>query len=595
MKTFAAAVALASASVIALASAPLHAQDVAESPAAPGWVETSNAYTQRVIDMQAEFFPANASSLGYEQYDGLVNDMSLGRDARYIAAARALIADFESAKAGETNAMVLQDLQILIDSLERDIEETELDNRLTLEFSQVAQGMFGSIGQLLSDQTAESRRPKALELLQRSTGLWPDTQPMTELAKARFEASRGDGKIGPYRVQVEESVRNIPTFVSGIRDLFAKYEIDGAEDALDAMEAQLTGYGEWTQETVLPASRDTARLPEELYALNLKQVGIDQDPRALMSEARRGFYELRAQMEALAPQIAEKYGWEQTDMASVMAGLKAMTVPNDEIEDFYRDVNRQLEAEIRRNDIVSLPDTELQMRVASQAESAAQPAPHMRPPRLVGNTGEQGTFVLTVGNPTAGPEDRYDDFNHPAASWTLSAHEARPGHEMQFAALVEQGVSLARMLYAFNSVNVEGWALYAEAEMLPHEPIEGQFIALQFRLLRAARAFLDPALNLGLMTRDEAERVLREDALFSPGMTKQELDRYEFRMPGQAGSYYYGYRKLIDLRIETELALGKRFDEMAFNDFLLSQGIIPLELIAAAVRDEFIPSQLTGG
>ena len=173
----------------------------------------------------------------------------------------------------------------------------------------------------------------------------------------------------------------------------------------------------------------------------------------------------------------------------------------------------------------------------------------------------------------------------------LSAHEARPGHEMQFSALVEQGVSRARLLYAFNSVNVEGWALYAEAEMLPHEPIEGQFIAQQFRLLRTARAFLDPMLNLGLIDREEAGRVLREEALFSPGMVKQELDRYQFRMPGQAGSYYYGYRKLIDLRIEAEVALGDRFNEKAFNDFLLSQGIIPLELMAKAVREEFIPSQ----
>jgi hypothetical protein len=592
MKTFAVAIALATASTIALSAAPLLAQDAAEAAATPTWVETSNAYTQKVIAMQAEFFPTGASSSGYEQYDGLVDEMSLDRDERYVAAARALINEFEAAKASETNAFVKQDLQILIDSLEMDIAGIELGNRFTLEFAQVPQGMFGNIGQLLSDQTAEGRRPKALELLQRSTGIWPGTEPMTELAKARFEASRGEGKIGPYRVEVEESIKKIPTFVAGIRDLFAKYEIGGAEEALDAMEQQFTEYGEWTRTTVLPASRDTARLPEELYALNLRQVGIDQDPRGLMSEARRGFYELRAQMEALAPQIAEKYGWQEPDMASVMARLKQMTVPDDEIEDFYREVNRNLEAEIRRNDIVSLPDSQLQMRVASQAESAAQPAPHMRPPRLVGNTGEQGTFVLTVGNPTAGPEDRYDDFNFPAASWTLSAHEARPGHEMQFAALVEQGVSLARLLYAFNSVNVEGWALYAEAEMLPHEPIEGQFIALQFRLLRTARAFLDPGLNLGMISRDEAERVLREDALFSPGMTKQELDRYEFRMPGQAGSYYYGYRKLVDLRIETELALGERFNERAFNDFLLSQGIIPLDLIGEAVREEFIPSQL---
>ena len=593
MKTFAAAIALATAS--ALPAAPLLAQDAAETPATPDWVETSNAYTQKAIALQASFFPTGASSAGYEQYDGLVNDMSLDRDERYVAASRALIAEYEAAKQVETNPYVLQDLQILIDSLEMDNERIELSNRETLEFAEVGQAMFGNIGQLLSDQTAEHRRAKALELLQRYTGLWPDTQPMTELAKARFEASRGEGKMGPYRVEVEESVGKIPTFVAGIRELFAKYEIEGADEALDAMEAQLTDYGEWTTATVVPAARTDPRLPEELYALRLREVGIEMDPREAMSRARRGFYEIRAQMEALAPQIAAKYGWEETDMASVMAGLKAMTIPNDEIEDFYRAVNAKLEAQIRAHDIVSLPDYEMNMRVASQAESAAQPAPHMRPPRLIGNTGEQGTFVLTVGNPTASAEDAYDDFNFPAASWTLSAHEARPGHEMQFAALVAQGVSLARMLYAFNSVNVEGWALYAEAEMLPHEPIEGQFIAQQFRLLRAARAFLDPALNLGLMSRAEAERILREEALFSPGMTKQELDRYQFRMPGQAGSYYYGYRKLIDLRVETEVALGAAFNERAFNDFLLSQGIIPLDLIAKAVREEFIPSQMAGG
>ena len=295
---------------------------------------------------------------------------------------------------------------------------------------------------------------------------------------------------------------------------------------------------------------------------------------------------------ALAPQVAAKFGFEETDYIGVLGRLKQQTIPNDEIEAYYRGVNAQLEDRIRANSIVSLPDYELKMRLATVAESAAQPAPHMQPPRLIGNTGEQGTFVLTVGNPTASAEDAYDDFNFPAASWTLSAHEARPGHEMQFAALVEQGVSLVRLLYAFNSVNVEGWALYAEAEMLPYEPIEGQLIALQFRQLRAARAVLDPMLNLGLISRDEAGRVLREEVGFSPGMVKQELDRYQFRAPGQAGSYYYGYRKLIDLRVETELALGDRFDKQAFNDFLLSQGIIPLELIAKAVREEFIPARL---
>src|SRR3546814_3895280 len=91
------------------------------------------------------------------------------------------------------------------------------------------------------------------------------------------------------------------------------------------------------------------------------------------------------------------------------------------------------------------------------------------------------------------------------ASWTLTAHEARPGHELQFAAMIENGVSTARAVFAFNSVNVEGWALYAEAEMKPTFPLDGQLIGLQLRLLRAARAFLDPMVNLGQLTPEQVD------------------------------------------------------------------------------------------
>ena len=127
--------------------------------------------------------------------------------------------------------------------------------------------------------------------------------------------------------------------------------------------------------------------------------------------------------------------------------------------------------------------------------------------------------------------------------------------------------------------------------MVPYEPIEGQFIALQFRLMRAARAMLDPMLNLGLITREEAGRILREDVGLSEAMTRQELDRYTFNAPGQAGSYFYGYARILELRAETEVALGSQFDRLAFNNFLLDQGMLPPDLLAKAVREQFIPAQ----
>ena len=102
---------------------------------------------------------------------------------------------------------------------------------------------------------------------------------------------------------------------------------------------------------------------------------------------------------------------------------------------------------------------------------------------------------------------------------------------------------------------------------------------------------LDPMLNLGLTDVATAERILAEEARFSPAMVKQEVDRYTFRGPGQAGSYYYGYTLLVDLRTETELALGDKFDRQAFNDFIVAQGLLPIRLLAQAVREEFIPAQ----
>jgi uncharacterized protein (DUF885 family) len=68
--------------------------------------------------------------------------------------------------------------------------------------------------------------------------------------------------------------------------------------------------------------------------------------------------------------------------------------------------------------------------------------------------------VLPTSNPNAESGVEMDDFNYDAITWALTAHEARPGHELQFAAMLEHGVSTARAVFAFNSANVEGWACW---------------------------------------------------------------------------------------------------------------------------------------
>jgi uncharacterized protein (DUF885 family) len=594
LKPFALAAALA-----LLAPVPLFAQSdagaVAPSDTSPAWVRKSNRYARVLLQARAPFSPEQMSVYGIPGYDDQVSDLKPDFAARERAANAKARKKLQAGLAREIDPKVRQDLEIMIHAADQSIEGSTLDERLMLPWTDVPKLVFEGIQVLLSDQIQPERRAKALDRLSRYVGLTADTTPIAALARQRYEERLSDPKrLQPTRLEVEQALGNVDTYVDGIRKLFAKYEIAGADAALEAMDEQLHAYADWTRSEVLPKARSDARLPPELYAFRLRRYGIDIEADTLIRRAALEFMETRAAMRQLAPQVAKAGGLsgiEDGDCIAVIRALKQDTIPDDQLEARYRKVIDAIDAIIRKQGVVDLPKRPMVMRLASVAESAANPAPHFVPPPLIGNTGQQGQFVLTVSVPSNGNADlQYDDFNFDSAAWTLSAHEGRPGHELQFTTMIERGVSLARSIFAFNSVNVEGWALYAEAEMVPYEPLDGQMIALQFRLLRAARAMLDPMLNLGLIDRERAGQVLVNDVGLSPAMAKQELDRYMFNDPGQAGSYYYGYARILELRMQTELALGKRFDRLSFNNFLIDQGLLPPDLLAKAVNTEFVPA-----
>src|SRR5690606_29399807 len=555
-------------------------------------VEKSNADAQVLIAAQAKFQPEGFSFFGIPGYDDKVADLGPNNGERFRAAMTDAKAALEKKLQAERDPNVRQDLQIMIKAAAESIEGSALSERLLLPWTDAPQLVFSGLQGLLSDQTPPGRRAKALDRLKAYVGMAPGTTPITRLARERYEERAGDqALLRPTKLEVEQALGNVDTYIAGIGKLFAKYDIEGAQPALDALAKQFKDYQTWARSEVLPDARADATLPPELYAFQLKQFGIDIDPRLLIDRAQVEFMETRAAMTQLAPLVAKAKGLQgidDGDYIAVIRALKQDTIPNDQLEARYRTV---IDPIIRKRGIVDVPQRPMVMRLGSEAESAASPAPHFLPAPLVGNTGQQGQFVLPVSVPNPdGSSLQYDDFNFESAAWTLSAHEGRPGHELQFTAMVERGISLARTLFAFNSVNVEGWARYAEAGMVPYGPLDGQMIALQLRLRRGARAVLDPMLNLGLIDRDGARRVLEEEVGVSPAMAKQELDRYMFNAPGQAGSYFYGYSRILELRMDTELALGDRFSRLAFNNFLLDQGLLPPDLLAKAVEEEFIPA-----
>ncbi len=558
------------------------------------WVERSNANAQILLAVTRAYDPEFASRIGIASADENVVDLGERYDLRNAEALARAVSELEQRLPVEADARVRQDLEILVDAARRQQHRLEVGHRMQLPLLSPSAIAFGGSQALLDEQTEPARRKAAAVRLRRYVGLEAGSTSIFELAKQRFRERAGEaGLIAPTRAAVEKEIGDSATYADGVRQLFAHWKIDGAEDALAALASQSSAYAAFLRDEVLPRSRDDFRLPPELYELALDAVGVDMPADELERRARTAFLEIQTQMQALAPRVAREKGWKLTDYRDVVRALKKRALDDRTILPHYQRRTADLDEIIRKHRIVTLPGQPMLVELASAAESAAVPAPHVRSPRLLGNTGERAVFVLPLS--IQSPEGRtlsFDDFNFEAASWTLTAHEGRPGHELQFARTIEQGVSIARAIFAFNSVNVEGWALYAEAEAQPYEPLEGQLIALQHRLMRAARAILDPGLQRGALTKDVAHRVLREDVVLSEAMTRQEIDRYTFLAPGQATSYFVGYVRLLETRAAAQLALGERFDRLAFNDFVLSRGLVPPRLLAKAVQDEFVPAHL---
>jgi hypothetical protein len=562
--------------------------------AAPEWVARSDAYTQPVLKDTGKYQPEESTELGDESFDTAVADFKPRDYERQLADTEKRLQALRRERALEKDVKVRQDLDILIDSREKLIAGMKLERQYLLNYVNVGELVYGGLRALLDTRNKPARQKLALVRLKRYAGTESGYTPIATLVRARTEERlAGKGLIGPYVGEVEDGLNNNATYMNGIEELLKKDGLAGWEADFAALKAQVKAYDEWVKSRILPRARKEVRLPEPVYVNRLVDVGVDITPGQMIERASFDFQEVRDQMQVVAGTIAAQKKLLSPDYRDVMRELKKTAIPADQLLPYYRERLKDIEGIIRAHNLVTLPARDANIRTASPAEAARTPSPFMNPPRMIGNTGEYGEFVIPLANPNAKSKERMDDFDYAAVSWGVTAHEARPGHELQFASMVEQGMSVARARFAFNSANVEGWGLYSEALVLPYMPPEGQLAALQIRLLRMARAMLDPMINTGRMTPEQAKAFLMKEVVLSEPFAQSEVDRYSYRSPGQATAYYYGYVKLRALKTLAEIELGERFNLKAFNDFIIAQGILPPELMKQAVLEDFIPAQKT--
>ena len=561
------------------------------------WIAKSNSYTNLLVEIVFQHHPEAGSQQGLAQYDVKVSQPTLADEDAERAETEAALAKIKAAAAEKQQQEVAQDLDIIIRRVQLSFRLQDYQRAHLVPFLNASQYVFSGVRILLDDQTPAERNPAAVVRVREYAGLEPGYTAITEILKQRVtEQMAKPGIIYPAKTEIETEMARNSAYIEGIAALMQKKNLQNWQEPYARLKTQLADYDAWVRATILPKARPDFRLPPEEYALDLEGYGIDIPPDQLAVMSHKAFTQIQGEMQTIAAQIAHERKLPSSDYREVIRELKKQQIIGDAILPFYQERLKQIEDIIVQQQIVTLPDRPAKIRIATAAETAQQPAPHMVPPPFIHNTGQKGEFVLPLNIPAPPGQQalQYDDFTFDSAAWTLTAHEARPGHELQFDTMLEHGVSLARVRYAFNSTNVEGWGLYSEYLIKPYMPLDGQLISLQLQLLRAARAFIDPELQEGKLTPDGAYRILEQDVVLSHAFAQEEVERFTYRAPGQANSYFYGYTRILELRHDTERALaakGAKFDQKKFHDFILAQGLLPPYLLREAVMSEFVPAQ----
>lgn len=184
-------------------------------------------------------------------------------------------------------------------------------------------------------------------------------------------------------------------------------------------------------------------------------------------------------------------------------------------------------------------------------------------------------------------------YNLPA----LVLHECAPGHSFQAALALEAPARPDFRQQTYFSGYGEGWGLYTEwlgTRMGIYATPYEEFGRLTFEMWRAARLVIDTGLHAYGWTREQAIDYLASHTALARHDVVTEVDRY-ISWPGQALSYYIGYRTILDLREEAERELGPAFDQRPFHDTILNLGSVPLPVLEEEVRRFIAEQKATAG
>ncbi len=370
--------------------------------------------------------------------------------------------------------------------------------------------------------------------------------------------------------------RDLPRAFHQLEDLHLLGDLaDAATAATDAIRS----YTSYLRDTLAGRSRATFRLGRERFEGRLRhQDGISIPAERLLAIAERELGELQERFREVAGRVDAK-----VEPAEVWQQVKTRHPAPGELVQTVRDQLDDLVTFIERNALVTMPDDE-PILVAPTPDfyrwtfaSVWTPGP-FEPKSL-----PSYYYVTDVDTSWSAQraEEHLRDLNL-ATLWSVSVHEAYPGHCLHFRhqRRIERTLRKTSLFAAISFT--EGWAHYCEQMMMEMEAGFGrdddtlELGQLAEALLRLVRMVVGIKLHTEDMSVEQGVRLFREQAYLEEGSARREAERGTFD-PAYV-LYAAGRLMLLKLREDLQVSEGSRFSLKSFHDRLLGQGSLPLWL-----------------
>jgi uncharacterized protein (DUF885 family) len=570
----------------------------APAPATPSADEQFADLSKRWLDGFFKASPVGATQTGDHRFDSDVDDLSAEGRKTNTDFSRTMLAELEKLDRAKLSRENQVDFGILRNQLRSDIWSNDTLQSWAWDpviYTQISGGAlytlmareFAPLPDRLRSATARMEKlPKLFE--QMRANLDPARVPKIH---AETVSKQNKGVLSLVDELIVPHAGDLPAA--------DKQKLDAAVATLrKAVDENQT----WIDKQLVPNAKGDFRIGAALYdqklafALNspLGRKEIRQRAEAALASTRTEMYSIARKVLAgkpKAPKMPDNPS-EAQQQAAIQAALElayADRPARDKVVATAEAALAKATDFVRAKNFVGMPDAPVKIIQMPEFQRGVALAYCDSPGPL-----DKGldTFYAVSPIPADWSKQQVDSFlreYNTRSIAELTIHEAMPGHYLQLWHSNKYPSVLRAVLSS--GPFVEGWAVYAEKEMvdqgyLDNDPLY-HLVHLKWDLRAIANAILDQAIQVDGMSREDAMKLMTVQAFQEEREAAGKWVRAQLTS-AQLPTYFVGWQEHLDLRAEAQKRGGDKFDLKAYHDKVLSFGSPPVRYVRELMFEEAI-------